>query len=110
GLRAGVLRLRSRAHMLSVHIIDLQGASHQVASVNMEQLGLQAVTNVRRSFDVRVGTTSIQVYIDGASVINANYGVITLPAADYELLWVGFGYNTTKDGAPFFLQPWDNFA
>jgi hypothetical protein len=110
GLPAGVLRLRSQAQMLSVHIMDLQGASHQVASVNMEELGLQAVTNVRRSFDVRVGTTGIQVYIDGASVINANYGALTLPAADYEVLWVGFGYNTTKDGVPFFLQHWDNFG
>ena len=110
GLPAGVLRLRSQAQMLSVHIIDLQGASHQVASVNMEELGRQAVTNVRRSFDVRVGTTGIQVYIDGASVINANYGAVTLPATDYELLWVGFGYNTTKDGVPFFLQHWDNFG
>ena len=110
GLPAGMLRLRSQAQILSVHIIDLQGASHQVASVNMEELGLQAVTNVRRSFDVRVGTTGIQVYIDGASVINANYGAIKLPAADYELLWVGFGYNTTKDGVPFFLQHWDNFG
>ena len=110
GLPAGVLRLRSQGQMLSVHIIDMQGASHQVASINMEELGRQAVTNVRRSFDVRVGTTGIQVFIDGASVINANYGAVTLPAADYELLWVGFGYNTTKDGVPFFLQHWDNFG
>ena len=110
GLPAGVLRLRSQGQMLSVHIIDMQGASHQVASINMEELGRQAVTNVRRSFDVRVGTTGIQVFIDGTSVINANYGALTLPAADYELLWVGFGYNTTKDGVPFFLQHWDNFG
>ncbi|MET0709588.1 MAG: hypothetical protein ABWY82_22505 [Tardiphaga sp.] len=110
GLPAGVLRLRSQAQMLSVHIMDLQGASHQVASVNMEELGLQAITNVRRSFDVRVGTAAIQIFIDGVSVINANYGGVNLPAADYELLWVGFGYNTTKDGVPFFLQHWDNFG
>ena len=110
GLPAGVLRLRSQAQMLSVHVIDMRGASHQVASVNMEELGRQAVTNVRRNFDVRVGTTGIQVFIDGTSVINANYGALTLPAADYELLWVGFGYNTTKDGVPFFLQHWDNFG
>jgi hypothetical protein len=87
-----VLPLRSHAQILSVQVIDQQGASHQVASINMEDLGRQAVTNVRRNFDVRVGTTGIQIYIDGASVINANYGAVTLPAADYELLWVGFGY------------------
>lgn len=110
GLPAGVLRLRSEAQMFSVHIIDMQGASQQVASINMEEVGRQAVTNVRRSFDVHVGTTGIQVFIDGARVIDANYGAVTLPAADYELLWVGFGYNTTKDGVPFFLQHWDNFG
>jgi hypothetical protein len=59
---------------------------------------------------VRVGTKGIQVLIDGASVIDANYGAFSLPPADYELLWVGFGYNTTKDGVPFFLQHWDNFG
>jgi hypothetical protein len=55
---------------------------------------------VRRSFDVRVGTTGIQVFIDGASVMNASYGAYTLPPADYELLWVAFGYDTDKDGVP----------
>jgi hypothetical protein len=110
GLPAGVLRLRAEGQTLSAHVIDMQGASHRVASVNMEELGRQAVTNVRRSFDVRVGTTGIQVFVDGASLINADYGAVTLPAADYELLWVGFGYNTTKDGVPYFLQHWDNFG
>jgi hypothetical protein len=110
GLPAGVLRLRSTGQTFSVHIIDLQGTSHPVASVNMEELGRQAVSNVRRSFDVRVGTTGIQVFIDGASVINASYGPYSLPPADYELLWVGFGYHTGKDGVPYFLQHWDNFG
>lgn len=110
GLPAGVLRLRSQGQMFSVHIIDPQGATRQVASINMEALGQQVVTNVRRSFDVRVGSKDIQVFIDGARVINANYGGYSLPPADYELLWVGFGYNTTKDGVPYFLQHWDNFG
>ena len=110
GLPAGVLRLRAQGQTLSVSIVDLRGASHQVASVNMEELGRQAVPNVRRAFDVRVGTTGIQVFIDGQSVIDASYGAYTLPAADYELLWVAFGYNTAKDGVPYFLQHWDNFG
>ena len=79
GLPAGMLRLRSQGQTLSVHIIDPQGASHQVASINMEALGRQAVTNVRRSFDVRVGTKDIQIFIDGTSVINAGYGASSLP-------------------------------
>lgn len=110
GLPAGVLRLRSQGQMLSVHIIDSQGSSHEVGKANLEELGRQVVTNVRRSYDVRVGTTGIQIFIDGASAINTTYGALNLPAADYELLWVGFGYNTTKDGVPFFLQHWDNFG
>lgn len=110
GLPAGILRLRAQFQTLSVSIVDLQGASHQIASVDMEDLGRQAVTNVRRNFDVRVGTTGIQVYIDGRSVIDSSFAPYTLPAADYELLWVGFGYNTPKDGVPYFLLHWDNFG
>lgn len=110
GLPAGVLRLRAAGQALSVSIVDPRGASHQVASVDMEAQGRQAVPNVRRAFDVRVGTTGIQVFIDGKSVIDANYGAYTLPPADYELLWVAFGYNTAKDGVPYFLQHWDNFG
>ncbi|MBK9657047.1 MAG: hypothetical protein IPO66_16995 [Rhodanobacteraceae bacterium] len=110
GMPAGILRLRAQGQMLSASIVDLQGASHQIASVDMEDLGRQAITNVRRSFDVRVGTTGIQVFIDGRSVIDANSAPYQLPAADYELLWVGFGYNTAKDGVPYFLLHWDNFG
>ena len=110
GMPAGILRLRAQGQMLSASIVDLQGASHQIASVDMEDLGRQAITNVRRSFDVRVGTTGIQIFIDGRSVIDANFAPYQLPAADYELLWVGFGYNTAKDGVPYFLLHWDNFG
>ena len=110
GMPAGILRLRAQGQMLSASIVDLQGASHQIASVDMEDLGRQAITNVRRSFDVRVGTTGLQIFIDGRSVIDASFAPYQLPAADYELLWVGFGYNTAKDGVPYFLLHWDNFG
>ncbi|MET0332942.1 MAG: hypothetical protein ABW190_01620 [Rhizobacter sp.] len=110
GLPAGILRIRAQFQTLSVSIVDMRGASHQIASVDMEAQGRQALPNVRRAFDVRVGTTGVQVFIDGKSVINANYGAYTLPATDYELLWVDFGYNTSKDGVPYFLQHWDNFG
>lgn len=110
GMPAGILRLRAQGQSLSASIVDLQGASHQIASVDMEDLGRQAITNVRRSFDLRVGATGLQVLIDGRSVIDANFAPYQLPPADYELLWVGFGYNTTKDGVPYFLQHWDNFG
>ncbi len=110
GLPAGVLRLRSQFQTFSVSLIGMNGASHQIASVDMEALGRQAIPNVRRSFDVRVGTDGIQVLIDGRSVIDAAYAPYTLSAGDYEALWVGFGYNTAKDGVPYFLTHWDNFG
>jgi hypothetical protein len=110
GLPAGILRLRSQFQTLSVSIVDLRGASHQIATVDMEKVGRQAVSNVRRAFDVRVGTNDIQIFIDGKSVINANYGAYTLPPGDYEPLWVAFGYNTVKDAVPYFLLHWDNFG
>ncbi|MBL8298891.1 MAG: hypothetical protein JNN30_11150 [Rhodanobacteraceae bacterium] len=110
GLPAGMLRLRAQGQMLSVNLIDMQGASHPIASVDMEAAGRQAVTNVRRHFDVRVGIEGIQVFIDGRSVIDVAYAPYSLQTGDYELLWVGFGYNTAKDAVPYYLLHWDNFG
>ena len=110
GLPAGILRLRAQGQSLSASIVDLQGASHRIADVDMEQLGRQAISNVRRAFDIRVSTGHLRVLIDGRSAIDAPFAPHVLPASDYELLWVGFGYNTTKDGVPYFLQHWDNFG
>jgi len=110
GLPAGILRLRAAGEEFSVSMMDMQGVLHNIAKVSMEDLGRQAVTNVRRSFDVRVGTADIQVYIDGLKVIDASYAPYNLPAADYELLWVDFGYNTTKDNVYYYLHHWDNFG
>ncbi|MBX3605918.1 MAG: hypothetical protein KF788_11620 [Piscinibacter sp.] len=110
GLPAGILRLRMQFQSLSVSIVDMKGASHQVASVDMEQAGRQAVPNVRRSFDVRVSTGRIQVSVDGKSLINANFAPYVLPPGDYDPMWINFGYNTPKDGVPYFLVHWDNFG
>jgi hypothetical protein len=110
GLPAGILRLRAQYQDFSVSLVDLQGASHRLAVANLENLGRQAVSNVRRHFDVRVGTDGIQVFIDGRSVIDTGYAPYAFAAGDYELLWVGFGYNTTKDSNPYYLVHWDNFG
>lgn len=110
GLPAGILRLRAIGQELSVSLIDMQGASHRLAAVNLENLGRQAISNVRRQFDVRVGTDGVQVFIDGRSVLNTGYAPYAFAAGDYELLWVGFGYNTSKDQNPYYLVHWDNFG
>lgn len=110
GLPAGMLRLRAQFQTFSVSLIGMDGASHRIASVDMEDLGRQAVTNVRRSFEARVGTDGIEVLIDGRSVINAGFAPYALAAGDYEPMWIGFGYNTPKDGVPYYLLHWDNFG
>ncbi len=110
GLPAGILRLRTGFQTLSVSLVDLQGASHRIAEVDMEAVGRQAVSNVRRSFEVRVGTDGVEVLIDGRSVIDTDFGAYAFAAGEYEPLWIGFGYNTTKDGVPYYLQHWDNFG
>lgn len=116
GLPAGVLRLRMGGQTLSVSLIDQAGASHRIASVDMQAAGRRAFPNVRRAFDVRVGTQDIEIRIDGLLVLDTPYvGALsgqsyTFPAGDYELLWVGFGYNTTKDDVPYYLVHWDNFG
>jgi hypothetical protein len=110
GLPAGTLRLRSQFQTFSVNLVGMDGASHQVATVNMEEAGRQAVSNVRRNFDVHVGTDGIDVSIDGRNVIDASFTPYTLPAGDYEPLWIAFGYNTPKDAVPYYLVHWDNFG
>jgi len=110
GLPAGILRLRAAHQSLSVSLIDMQGAAHQLASVDLESVGRQVVSNVRRNYDVRVGTDGVQIFVDGLSVINTSYAPYAFAAADYELLWVGFGYNTAKDANPYYLVHWDNFG
>ncbi len=110
GLPAGILRLRAGGQTLSLSLVDLQGASHKLASVDMESLGRQAISNVRRNFDVRVGTDGVEVFIDAQRVIQTSYAPYSFNAGDYELLWVGFGYNTAKDAVPYFLLHWDNFG
>jgi hypothetical protein len=110
GLPAGTLRLRAQFQTFSVNIVGMDGASHQVASVDMEEAGRQAVSNVRRNFEARVGTDGIEVLIDGRSVIDADYAPYALQAGDYEPLWIAFGYNTPKDAVPYYLVHWDNFG
>lgn len=110
GLPAGTLRLRAQFQTFSVNIVGMDGASHPIASVDMEEAGRQAVSNVRRSFEARVGTDGIEVLIDGRSVIDASYAPYMLAPGDYEPLWIAFGYNTPKDAVPYYLVHWDNFG
>lgn len=116
GLPAGVLRVRMGGQQLSISMIDAMGASHHIAGVDMAEEGREAVPNVRRAFDLRVGTDRIEVRIDGRVVLDTPYlgsesgQTYTLAAGDYELLWVAFGYHTVKDGVPYYLVHWDNFG
>lgn len=110
GLPAGMLRLRAQFQTFSVSLVGMDGASHRIAEVDMEAAGRQAVSNVRRAFEVHVGTDGIDVSIDGREVIDATFAPHTLAAGDYEPLWIGFGYNTPKDGVPYYLLHWDNFG
>ncbi|MBN8481739.1 MAG: hypothetical protein J0L88_09130 [Xanthomonadales bacterium] len=110
GLPAGMLRLRAQFQGFSVSLIGMDGASHRIASVDLEQVGRQQVTNVRRHFEARVGTDGIEILVDGRSVIDAAFAPYALRAGDYEPMWIGFGYNTAKDGVPYYLLHWDNFG
>lgn len=110
GLPAGMLRFRSQFQTFSVSLIGMDGASHRIAAVDMEEVGRQAVTNVRRQFEAFVGTDGIEVRIDGRTVIEEAFAPHVLAPGDYEPLWIGFGYNTSKDAVPYFLLHWDNFG
>lgn len=110
GLPAGLLRLRSQFQQFSVSLIGADGASHLIGVADMQSLGVQAVSNVRRNFEARVGTDGIEILVDGKSIINAPFPAGALKPGAYELLWNAFGYNTSKDNVPYYLVHWDNFG
>ena len=110
GLPASVLRLKAAGNEFSVHLIDGNGASYKIAGVTLYDVGRKMCTNVRRNFDVRVGTDGIQVFVDGTSVINTTFTAGAFKPGTYELLWSTIGYNSSKDNNPFFLLHWDNFG
>ncbi len=110
GLPAGMLRLRSQFQQFSVSLIGPDGASRLVAVADMEARGVQAVPNVRRAFEARVGPDGVEILIDGKSVINAPFPTGAFKPGAYELLWNAFGYNTPKDNNPYYLIHWDNFG
>lgn len=110
GLPAGILRLRAAGQSVSISLVDMQGASRRLAEVDLEELGRQSLPNVRRSYELLVGTDGVELRVDGRSAFSTTYAPHAFAAGDYELLWVGFGYNTTKDAVPYYLVHWDNFG
>lgn len=110
GLPADVCRLRAGGDGISVNLIDSAGASLQIAEANLADFGRRMGPNVRRAFDVRVGTDGIQIFVDGTSVLSANFPAGAFKPGTYDLLWSTIGYNTSKDNNPYFLSHWDNFG
>lgn len=110
GLPADVLRLRAQYNHLGVHLINSQGASYSQASVNLPDFGKRLCTNLRRSFDVRVNTAGIKVFVDSVLVIDTAFAPGDFKPGVYDLLWSTIGYNTSKDDNPYFLSHWDNFG
>lgn len=109
-LPAHVIRFKASGDFFSVHLIDGNGAAYKVAEANLSQFGRRMCTNVRRAFDVRLGTDGCQVFVDGTSVINTTFAAGSVIPGTYELLWSTIGYNSSKDNNPYFLSHWDNFG
>jgi hypothetical protein len=111
GLPADVLRLKAAGHQFSVSLINSQGVTQKIADVDLASFGRYMAPNVRRNFDISLGTDGITVKVDDAVVINETF---TTPGSFkpgvYDLLWTGVGYNTSKDDNPYYLIHWDNFG
>lgn len=110
GLPADVLRLKAQGHKIFVHLINSAGALYNVASVDLSDFGMRMSTNVRRAFDVSLGTDGIDVKVDGVEVLSADFNPGSFKPGVYDLLWSTIGYNTSKDDNPYFLSHWDNFG
>ena len=109
-LPASVFRIKAGGNELSVHLIDGNGASYKIAGVTLYEKGRKMCTNVRRNFDVRLGTDGVQIFVDGTSVIDTTFTAGAFKPGTYELLWSTVGYNSSKDNNPYFLSHWDNFG
>lgn len=109
-LPASVLRLKAGNQSFSVHMIDGTGASYKLAEVILFEKGRKMSSNVRRNFDVRLGTDGVQVFVDGTSVIDLPFAAGAFKPGTYDLLWSTIGYNSSKDNNPYFLSHWDNFG
>ncbi|MFZ1787169.1 MAG: hypothetical protein WAT92_02620 [Saprospiraceae bacterium] len=110
GLPADVFRIKANGHSLSVSLIDGQGASYKIGEAHLPDFGRAMSTNVRRFFDVRLGTDGVEIFVDSVSVINVPFSPGAFKPGVYDLLWSTVGYNTSKDDVPYFLSHWDNFG
>jgi len=110
GLPANVFRIKSIGHEISVSLINSAGASYRIASSHLPDFDRAMSTNVRRSFDVQVGTDGVEILVDGTSVLNADFPPDAFQTGIYYPLWSTVGYNTSKDDNPYFLSHWDNFG
>lgn len=110
GLPADVFRIKAQGDEIFIHLIDSQGALYNVASRKMSDIGKRYSINVRRSFDVRLGTDGVTVMVDADTLINATFDPGAFKAGTYYALWSTIGYNTSKDDNPYFLSHWDNFG
>ncbi|MEO6996416.1 MAG: GDSL-type esterase/lipase family protein [Lacunisphaera sp.] len=109
-LPASVIRFKETGDQFSVHLIDSTGASYEIAETTLSDFGRRMCTNVRRSFDIRLGTDGVQVFVDGTSVMNIPFAAGAVQPGTYDLLWSTIGYNSSKENDPYFLSHWDNFG
>lgn len=110
GLPADVFRIKAQRNEIFVHLINSEGELFNVASADLPDYGRRMSTNVRRAFDVRLGTDGVEIFVDGTSVLNATFPQGAFKPGVYDLLWSTIGYNTSKDDNPYFLSHWDNFG
>lgn len=110
GLPADMFRLRAVGNEISVSLINSAGASQRIADTHLPSFGRRMHPNVRRTFDVRLSATGVQIRVDDTTVLEANFPAGAFKPGVYYPLWSTVGYNTSKDDNPYFLSHWDNFG
>lgn len=110
GLPADVCRIKIKGDDLFVHLINSAGALFNVATAKFSSIGKRMSVNVQRSFDIRLGTDGITVYVDNVQLLDAAFDPGSFKPGEYHALWSTIGYNTSKDDNPYFLNHWDNFG
>jgi hypothetical protein len=81
-----------------------------ISAPKLDTLGLKAVPNVRRRWEIRVSRSQATILIDGKQVLATEVGAFQLAPSRYHLLWSEFAYNSDKANVPLALAHWDNFG
>jgi hypothetical protein len=103
----GQLMLGIQGQGFVVQVTGPDGRLSDVAKGDLAWTNSFSIPNVRRQWEVKLSTTSVEVFVDGKSLAK---GAVNLAPTQYTVIWNLFSYNGAKANVPITLHHWDNFG